>query len=195
MYSTLMLRGRFVCPIRKPVVPLVRNYTISFRIVIASVAQRCLGYVEVVVVEKTDLRRFTPSIDHFKDPDQSVLVRQNQISSLYLNSIRVRKTRLENRTVRKKSLFPYPRIVRQPAENIVTVSTGQNPRKGPANVLRIIVAWPEEMPQLSVLPNSDQGRTVSHWSLLTSRQHFQTALTMKRRVGNHKWVGYLSADQ
>jgi hypothetical protein len=76
MYSALMLRGRLVCPIGKPV-SLVRNYTVSFLVIIASVAQRRLGYVEVVVVEKTDLRRLTPSIDHFEDPDQSVLVRQN----------------------------------------------------------------------------------------------------------------------
>jgi hypothetical protein len=77
MYSALMLRGRFVCPVGKPVVPLVREYTVSLLVVIASVAQRGLGYVEVVVVEKTDLRRLTPSIDHFEDPDQSVLVRKN----------------------------------------------------------------------------------------------------------------------
>jgi len=77
MYSALMLRGRFVCPIGKPVVSLVRNYAVSLLVVIASVAQRCLGDVEVVVVEKTDLRRFTRSIDHFEDPDQSVLVRQD----------------------------------------------------------------------------------------------------------------------
>jgi hypothetical protein len=74
MYSALMLRGRFVCPIGKPVVSLVRNHTVSFLVIIASVAQGCLGDVEVVVVEKTDLRRFTPSIDHFEDPYQSVLV-------------------------------------------------------------------------------------------------------------------------
>jgi hypothetical protein len=77
MYSALMLRGRFVCPIGKPVVSLVRNYTVSFLVIIASVAQRRLGYVEVVVVEETDLRRLTPSVDHFEDPDESVLVRQN----------------------------------------------------------------------------------------------------------------------
>src|SRR5467141_3262593 len=128
MDSTLMLRGRLVCPIGKPVVSLVRDHTVSFLVIIASVAQRRLGDVEVVVVEKTNLRRFSPYIDHFEDPDQSVLVRQNQICSLYLYSIRVRKTCLENRTVRKKSLFTYPRIVCQPGENIVTVSPCQNPR-------------------------------------------------------------------
>src|SRR5260370_12684449 len=109
MYSALMLRGRLVCPIGKPVVSLIRNYTVGFLVVIASVAQRCLGDVEVVVVEKTDLRRFTPSIDHFEDPDQSIFVGQNQICGFYLYSVRVRKACFDNLTVSNHTFVPYPR--------------------------------------------------------------------------------------
>src|SRR3989441_13375699 len=166
MYSALVLRRRFVRSIRKPVVSLVRNHTVSLLIIIASITRRCLGYVEIVVIEKTDLQCLTSSIDHFEDPDQSVLAGQDKIRGLYLYPIRVRKTCFENGAIRKESLFPYPRIVRQPAERFVAVSRDQNPGKGSTNVLRIIVARPEEVPQLSVLPNCDKGRTVSHWSLL-----------------------------
>src|SRR5438128_753938 len=155
MYSALVLRRRFVRSIRKPVVSLVRNHTVSLLIIIASITRRCLGYVEIVVIEKTDLQCLNPSIDHFEDPDQSVLAGQDKIRGLYLYPVRVRKTCFENGAIRKKSLFPYPGVVRQPAERFVTVPPGQNSGEGSANVLRIIVAWPEEMPQLPVLPNCD----------------------------------------
>src|SRR6266704_5390212 len=157
MYSALVLRRRFVRSIRKPVVSLVRNHTVSLLIIIASITRRCLGYVEIVVIEKTDLQCLTSSIDHFEDPDQSVLAGQDKIRGLYLYPVRVRKTCFENGAIWKKSLLPNPRIVRQPAKRFATVPPGQNSGEGSAHVLRIIVAWPEEMPQLPVLPNRDQG--------------------------------------
>src|SRR5207245_10231352 len=157
MYSALVLGRGLVRPIRKPVVSLVRNDTVSLLIIIASIARRCLGYVEIVVIEKTDLQSLATLIDHFENPDQSVLVRQNKISGLYLYTFRVRKTCFENSAISKKSLFPYPRIISQPAERFVAVSPGQDPWKGSSNVLRIIVARPEEMTQLPVLPNCDKG--------------------------------------
>src|SRR5207237_389749 len=157
MYSALMLGRGFVRPVREPVVSLVRNDTVSLLIIIASITRRCLGYVEIVVVEKTDLQSLTAPIDHFEDPDQSVLARQNKIRGLYLYPVRVRKTCFENGAIGKKSLFPNPGVVRQPAEGFATVPPGQNSGEGSANVLRIIVARPEEMPQLPVLPNRDQG--------------------------------------
>src|SRR6266702_5222441 len=143
MYSALVLGRGFVRPIRKPVMSLIRNDTVSLLIVRASIARRCLGYVEIVVIEKTDLQSFATSIDHFKNPDQSVLAWQNEIRGLYLYPVWVGKTCFENRAIRKKSLFPYPRIIRQPTEGFVTISAGQNPGEGPANVFRIIVACRE----------------------------------------------------
>src|SRR5438309_11462432 len=124
MYVTFVLRRRFVLTIREPVVSLVRNDTVSLLIIIASIARRCLGYVEIVVVEKTDLRSLATPIDHFEDPDQGVLAWQNEIGGLYLYPVWVGKTCFENRAIRKKSLFPYPRIVCQPAEGFVTISAG-----------------------------------------------------------------------
>src|SRR5205807_8363620 len=99
-----------------PVMSLVRNYAVSLLIIVASVTRRCLGYVEIVVIEKTDLQSLTPPIDHFEDQDQSVLARQNKIRGLYLNPVRVCNTCFENSTIRKKSQFPNPGVVRQPAE-------------------------------------------------------------------------------
>src|SRR5256886_9234503 len=171
MYSALVLGRGFVRPIREPVVSLVRNDTVSLLIIIASSARRCLGYVEIVVIEKTDLQSLATSIGHFEDPDQSVLVRQNKISRLYLYTFRVRKTCFENSAIRKKSLFPYPRIISQPAERFVAVSPDQDPWKGSANVLRIIVARPEEMTPLPVLPNCDKGWTGPPLSLLAGPKH------------------------
>src|SRR5438876_7952165 len=101
---------------------LVRNYAVSLLIIIASITRRCLGYVEIVVIEKTDLQCLTPSIDHFEDPDQSVLAGQDKIRGLYLYPVRVRKTCFENGAIRKKSLFPNPGVVRQPAEGFLTIS-------------------------------------------------------------------------
>src|SRR2546429_5483985 len=157
MYSALVLGRGLVRPIRKPVMSLVRNDTVRPLIIIASIARRCLGYVEIVVVEKTDLRSLATPIDYFEDPDQSVLAGQDKIRGLYLYPVRVRKTCFENGAIRKKSLFPNPGVVGQPAERFATVPPGQNSGEGSANVLRIIVAWPEEVPQLPVLPNRDQG--------------------------------------
>src|SRR6266571_5957913 len=122
MHSALVLGRGLVRPVREPVVSLVRNDTVSLLIIIASIPRRCLGYVEIVVIEKTDLQRLTPSIDHFEDPDQSVLAGQDKIRGLYLYPVRVRKTCFENGAIRKKSLFPYPRIVCQPAEGFLTIS-------------------------------------------------------------------------
>src|SRR6266702_7801602 len=124
MYSALVLRRRFVRPIRKPVVSLVRNHTVSLLIIIASITRRCLGYVEIVVIEKTDLQCLTPSIDHFEDPDQSVLAGQDKISGLYLYPVWVGKTCFENVAIWKKSLHPNPGVVCQPAEGFVTISAG-----------------------------------------------------------------------
>src|SRR5438445_3306748 len=155
MYSALVLSRGFVCTICEPVMSLVRNYAVSLLIIIASITRRCLGYVEIVVIEKTDVQGLAAPIDHFEDPDQSVLAGQDKICGLYLYPVRVRKTCFENGAIRKKSLFPNPGVVRQPAERFATVPPGQNSGEGSANVLRIIVAWPEEVPQLSVLPNRD----------------------------------------
>src|SRR5437899_12998830 len=109
MYSALVLRRRFVRSIRKPVVSLVRNHTVSLLIVIASIARRCLGYVEIVVIEKTDLQSLATPIDHFENPDQSVLSCKNEIGVLYLYPVWVGKTCFENRAIRKKSLSHDPR--------------------------------------------------------------------------------------
>src|SRR5437660_2582443 len=157
MYSALVLWRGFVCTICEPVMSLVRNYAVSLLIIVASVTRRCLGYVEIVVIEKTDLQSLTPPIDHFEVPHENVLAGQDKIRGLYLYPVRVRKTCFENGAIRKKSLFPNPGVVRQPAERFATVPPGQNSGEGSANVLRIIVAWPEEVPQLPVLPNRDQG--------------------------------------
>src|SRR5207245_9087124 len=118
---------------------LVRNYAVSLLIIVASVTRWCLGYVEIVVIEKTDLQSLTPPIDHFEDPDQSVLARQNKIRGLYLYPVRVRKTCFENSAIRKKSLFPNPWVVRQPAERFVTVSPGHNCGQLSVNVWRISI--------------------------------------------------------
>src|SRR5207253_3866946 len=108
-------------------------------------------------IEKTDLQSLATPIDHFEDPYQSIFAGQDKIRGLYLYPVRTRKTCFENSAIRKKSLFPNPSVVRQPAERFATVPPGHNSGKGSANVLRIIVAWPEEVPQLPVLPNRDQG--------------------------------------
>src|SRR2546427_12815139 len=99
MYCAVVLRRRFGGAIRKPVVSLVRNQTVSLLIIIPSITRRCLGYVEIVVIEKTDLQRLTSPIDRFEDPDQSVLAGQDKIRGLYLYSVRVRKTCFENSTI------------------------------------------------------------------------------------------------
>src|SRR5437660_11632223 len=101
---------------------LVRNYAVSLLIIVASVTRRCLGYVEIVVVEKTDLRSLTPPVDHFEDPDQSVLAGQDKIRGLYLYPFRGRKTCFENGAIRKKSLCPNPGDVRQLADRFPTVT-------------------------------------------------------------------------
>src|SRR5207245_4726726 len=105
----------------EPVVSLVRNYAVSLLIIIASITRRCLGYVEIVVIEKTDLQSLTPPIDHFEDPHQNVLAGQDKIRGLYLYPVRVRKPCYESSTIRKKSLFPNPGADRQPAERFATV--------------------------------------------------------------------------
>src|SRR5438105_13448415 len=140
MYSALMLGRGFVRPVREPVVSLVRNDTVSLLIIIASITRRCLGYVEIVVIEKTDLQSLAPPVDHCEDPHQNVLARQDKIRGLYLYPLRGRKACFENGAIRKKSLFPNPGVVRQRAERFGTVPSGQNSRHGSANGLRIIVA-------------------------------------------------------
>src|SRR5437879_10652065 len=91
MYSALVLGRGLVRPIRKPVMSLVRNDTVSLLIIIASITRRCLGYVEIVVIEKTDLQSLATPIHHFEDPNQGVLARQNQIRGLYLYPVWVGK--------------------------------------------------------------------------------------------------------
>src|SRR5438309_2521108 len=152
MYSALMLGRGFVRPVREPVVSLVRNDTVSLLIVIASITRRCLGYVEIVVIEKTDLQSLTPPVDHFEDPDQNVLARQDKIRGLYLYPLRVRKTCFENGAIRKKSLFPNPGVVRQPAERFANVPPGQNSGAGSANAMWLIGAWREVSTQRPALP-------------------------------------------
>jgi len=68
------------------------------------------------VVEKTDLQGSLPPLTTSRSgPERPCLAIQGR--GLHLYPVRVGKTCLENRTVRRNLLFPYPRIVRQPAEN------------------------------------------------------------------------------
>src|SRR2546422_2335563 len=92
MYSALVLGRGLVRPIRKPVMSLVRNDTVRPLIIIASIARRCLGYVEIVVIEKTDLQSLATPIHNFEDPDQGVLAWQNKIGGLCLYPVWVGKT-------------------------------------------------------------------------------------------------------
>src|SRR5437879_9547204 len=119
---------------------LVRNYAVSLLIIVASVTRRCLGYVEIVVIEKTDLQSLTPPVDYFEDPHQNVLAGQDKIRGLYLYPVRVRKTCFENGAIRKKSLFPNPVAVRQTTERFATLPPGQNSTQGTAKGLRVTVS-------------------------------------------------------
>src|SRR5438094_9686714 len=105
MYSALVLGRGLVRPIRKPVMSLIRNDTVRSLIIIASIARRCLRDVEIGVIEKTDLQSLATPIDHFENPDQSVLALQNEIGCLPLYPGWVGKTCVENRCIRQKSVI------------------------------------------------------------------------------------------
>src|SRR5205807_7665266 len=73
----------------KPIVSLVGDDRVRYLVVVASITDRGLSYVEVVVVEETCVNGSQVLADYLKNPDESILAGKDDMCGFYLVTIMI----------------------------------------------------------------------------------------------------------